>query len=94
MRLRGEGTGEYVMIELQGVLEAGGALGGLPLGTLRTTAPCSLVVGTHQLSGTRSSLKKPLLVTRTTPDGVVVLGVVREKFVFKSRPNTLAVSVK
>ena len=90
----GEGAEpEYTMIELQGVLESDeGPLGAQPLGAFRTAGDeATLVIGTHELKGRRTRLPKPLLVTQPDAGGVAVLGVVRAKFVFCTRPNTLAV---
>ncbi len=84
----------FTLIELQGVLEsATGRLEGQELGTFRVLAggqDAALVVGSHELSGRRVDLPKPLLATRKAEDGAIaVVGVVRSKYVFKTRPTTV-----
>jgi hypothetical protein len=92
--LDGGGAGtEYTMIELQGTLESSvGSLSGQELGSFSCTGDeARLVVGTHELRGHREQLSKALVVTRGTGESLAVLGVVRAKWVFNKRPNTLAV---
>ena len=81
---------EYTMIELQGTLESSvGSLSGQELGSFSSAGEeARLVVGTHELRGHRIQLVKALVVTQGTGESLAVLGVVRAKWVFNSRPNT------
>ena len=84
----------WTMIELQGVLEStGGRLEGQELGEFRVAEggkDATLTIGSHELQGKLVTLPKPLLATRKGEDGaVVVVGVVRNKYVFKTRPTTV-----
>ncbi|KAG7673451.1 hypothetical protein Ndes2526B_g03100 [Nannochloris sp. 'desiccata'] len=94
----------WAMIELQGKLERNGEnkdTVGFDVGTLTTssTGTLHLTIGYHQCEGKIQTLKKPLAVLSKT-DGAdpatgeptqeyKVVGVVREKYLFKARPRAL-----
>lgn len=86
---------EWVLLELQGGIEGrdGSALNGLPLGTLDVSGKsASLLVGNQRLHGTTVELPKPLAVLRKAEEAgptpaYGVVGFVRRKLVFKSRPQ-------
>ena len=82
---------ELTMIELQGVLESPtGSLEGQTLGKFQLSnggKDATLIVGSHELHGKQVALAKPLVATRRTADGSQgVVGIVRHKYVFKTRP--------
>lgn len=88
---------EHVIIELQGFLESSSSLDGLDLGCIRFSGKdASLVIGAHELVGKQVNLSKPLVVTRKVPQAseLHVVGVVRKKYVFKTRPNTITTRPK
>lgn len=89
-----ESSSEWTMIELQGVLEPlndtahESTLVGQALGTLRTSGKdATLVIGSHELTGKLTALPKPLVMTRSENGKLIVMGVVKQKYVFKTRPN-------
>jgi len=93
------------MIELQGEIERIiEAIPGEPfdVGTLTATDDTSvqLVIGYHRLEGTKMALKKPVAILEKiesnddddNDDNEVrykVIGVVREKLIFKQRPRAI-----
>ncbi|KAI3438097.1 hypothetical protein D9Q98_000539 [Chlorella vulgaris] len=90
----------WAMIEMQGELERkdGGSLDeAFDVGTLSTssTGAVLLTIGYHQLEGKRLELKKPFVVMdrEQGADGesthYKVIGVIREKILFKARPRPL-----
>ncbi|XP_010918510.2 uncharacterized protein [Elaeis guineensis] len=106
----GEGAcAEWAIVELQGVVEPQPSIGdqiqGLEIGRLCCTSSSSssqgsytFTVGYHELTGSRVSLKKPLLVLKkmkAAVDGdergteLEVIGIIRHKILFKSRPKAL-----
>ncbi len=92
LRVGDEST--WTMIELQGVLESTtGQLEGQELGLFRVAEggkDATLTVGSHELQGKLVTLPQPLVATRKGEDGaVVVVGIVRSKYVFKTRPTTV-----
>jgi chromosome transmission fidelity protein 8 len=92
---------EYSVIELQGeVYHEDGLKKGFSLGTISQHETVYLQIGYHRLQGKKIILKKPLLIFRKTDnidvstcDGVGIemeaLGVIKHKYVFKSRPKAL-----
>ncbi|KAL4452232.1 hypothetical protein ABPG75_007894 [Micractinium tetrahymenae] len=90
----------WALLEMQGELERkdGGSLEeAFDVGTLSVSSSGSvlLTIGYHQLEGKRVELKKPFAVLdRTSSEeggstGFKVIGVVREKILFKARPRAL-----
>ncbi|XP_078171220.1 chromosome transmission fidelity-like protein [Carex rostrata] len=102
---------EWAILELQGVVESQPSIAnqiqGLEIGRLCCSSSASslvnytFTVGYHELSGTKLSLKKPLLVLKkkkvvqqegSDSNDVLefeVIGVIRHKILFKSRPKAL-----
>ena len=99
----GDSLPEWAMIELQGTIEIQGGKtheGDLAVATLKLAGSGQdtvvMTVGYHQLEGKRVPLKKPLAVMEKTedshPDGGVgysVVGVIRNKYLFKTRPRAM-----
>eukprot|EP00300_Choanocystis_sp_HF-7_P003340 c12553_g1_i2.p1 GENE.c12553_g1_i2~~c12553_g1_i2.p1 ORF type:complete len:118 (+),score=13.72 c12553_g1_i2:45-356(+) len=90
----GSGNKEWVVFELQGTIESTDKSQPLStLGTLSLAQPDTpmLTVGHHQLLGKVVALKKPLVVCESAPAQesreLRVIGVVRKKFLFKTRPR-------
>lgn len=100
------------MVELQGSLEIqhSASLHNLTIGSLcrASTSTYKLVIGYHEVEGTRVTLKKPLVILKkvkgvddmevdagdpalSTPAPVEmhVVGIIRHKLLFKSRPKAL-----
>lgn len=76
----------------QGTLEATGSMAGLDLGALRMEGKDAVLrIGSHELAGKMVALPKPLAVTQRAVTGgaIEVVGVVRSKVVFKTRPTTV-----
>ncbi|KQJ89771.1 putative uncharacterized protein DDB_G0287975 isoform X2 [Brachypodium distachyon] len=100
---------EWTVVEVQGVLQPqpcfSGRIQGLHIGRLCTSSPSSssnskggytFTVGYHELTGTKVTLKKPLLVLRKKKKKnaaeeveLDVIGVIRHKILFKDRPKAL-----
>lgn len=99
---------EWAVVEVQGVLQPqpcfSGRIQGLHIGRLCTSSPSSssnskggytFTVGYHELTGTKVTLKKPLLVLRKKKKNAAeeveleVIGVIRHKILFKDRPKAL-----
>ncbi|MQL74471.1 hypothetical protein Taro_006844 [Colocasia esculenta] len=106
---------EWAIVELQGVVEAhpsvGNQIQNLEIGRLCCTSQLSrlslilqanytFTVGYHELSGTKMTLKKPLLVLRKRKEKALdgapppkteleVIGIIRHRILFKSRPKAL-----
>ncbi|EFJ21437.1 hypothetical protein SELMODRAFT_106751 [Selaginella moellendorffii] len=99
---------QWAIIELQGSIELQNPeqqLQGLEIGSLcRASEVCgkfSFTVGYHELEGRKMTLKKPLLVLRSSKSqnprvdeapsssDLEVVGVVRHKILFKTRPKAL-----
>lgn len=59
------------------------------MGTLKILEEntAEMVIGDQLLRGTMVALKKPLLLTEKTKDGVVVIGAIRTKVIFSARPE-------
>ncbi len=77
----------------QGTLEAAGNMAGLALGSLHMDGKDGVLrIGSHELAGKAVALPKPLAVTQRAPGGgaIEVVGVIRTKVVFKTRPTTVA----
>jgi chromosome transmission fidelity protein 8 len=105
IRSEGDGPPAWAMIELQGEIERIiEAIPGEPfdVGTLTATDDTSvqLVIGYHRLEGTKMALKKPVAILEKiesnddddNDDNEVrykVIGVVREKLIFKQRPRAI-----
>jgi hypothetical protein len=104
-RVEGTPVETWVMLELQGTVEARSGTGAtsedvLEIGQLTLekggTMPV-LIVGLSRLEGSVVKLPNPLLVIKKRPSSSSssvgasydVLGVVREKYLFKTRPKTL-----
>ncbi|XP_058727323.1 uncharacterized protein LOC131598778 [Vicia villosa] len=102
----GEGNcAEWGVVELQGVVEPQpgfqGSLANLQIGTLcrpSSQEVYTLTIGYHELTGSKISLKKPLLVLKKVKhmDGencsdveLQVVGIIRHKILFKTRPKAL-----
>ncbi|GAB4819033.1 hypothetical protein N2152v2_006079 [Parachlorella kessleri] len=94
------GVQQWAMVELQGEVERkdGGTLEqAFDVGTLSVSnsgGSVLLSIGYHQLEGKKLPLKKPLAVLEREPaatQGLTykVLGVVRDKYMFKARPRAL-----
>ncbi|KAL4441215.1 hypothetical protein ABPG77_011452 [Micractinium sp. CCAP 211/92] len=90
----------WALLEMQGELERkdGGSLEeAFNVGTLSVSSSGSvlLTIGYHQLEGKRMELKKPFAVLDKAEGGergeagYKVIGVVREKILFKARPRAL-----
>lgn len=93
-----DNTRIWAMIELQGEVERkdGGTLqDAFDVGTLSTPPTGSgvvLTVGYHRIEGTTVPLTKPLaILDKDAADNLKykVVGVVREKYLFKTRPRAL-----
>ncbi|KAJ4755174.1 Chromosome transmission fidelity protein 8 [Rhynchospora pubera] len=103
-----ENCSEWAILELQGVVESQPSIAnqirGLEIGRLCCSSSSSQVnytftVGYHELSGTKVSLKKPLLVLKKNKqeEGSVsnnevdleVIGIIRHKILFKNRPKAI-----
>ena len=94
-------TPEWTLLDLQGGLspaERQAALAGLNLGTVVTVGQAhTLTIGKHRLEGKLVPIKKPFAVLqkRCSPGetgeeaGYAVMGVIRQKLQFKSRPKPL-----
>ncbi|KAG0627594.1 hypothetical protein M758_2G213400 [Ceratodon purpureus] len=105
---------EWAMVELQGSLEIqhSTSLNNLVIGSLcrPSTNKYKLIIGYHELEGTKVTLKKPLVILKkvktsddmevdtaatdpTQPESTSVemhvVGIIREKLLFKSRPKAL-----
>lgn len=99
----GENCPEWAMLELQGMVEIQpqfqDRLHNLKIGLLcRPSSPetYTFTVGYHELTGTKVPLKKPLLVLNkakhTGEDARVeleVIGIIRHRILFKTRPKAL-----
>ncbi|EFN54833.1 hypothetical protein CHLNCDRAFT_134854 [Chlorella variabilis] len=90
----------WALIEMQGEVERkdGGTLEeAFDVGTLSVSSSGAvmLTIGYHQLEGKRMELKKPFAVLDRVADAeghsteYKVIGVVREKILFKARPRAL-----
>ncbi|KAL6554668.1 hypothetical protein OROHE_007407 [Orobanche hederae] len=103
---------EWAIVELQGVIEAQpsfqGRLQNLQIGVLcrpSSQENYTFTVGYHELTGTKVTLKKPILVLRKiklqeeeeacevnvnhTRVELDVVGIIRHKILFKTRPRAL-----
>ncbi|XP_004512765.1 uncharacterized protein [Cicer arietinum] len=96
---------EWGVIELQGVVEPkpgfDESLAGLQIGTLcrpSSQEVYTLIIGYHELTGSKVPLKKPLLVLKKVKhmDGescgqveLQVVGIIRHKILFKTRPKVI-----
>lgn len=100
------------MVELQGSLEIqhSASLHNLSIGSLcrTSTSTYKLVIGYHEIEGTKVTLKKPLVILKKVKEGsddmevdaaatppasapveMHVVGIIRHKLLFKSRPKAL-----
>ncbi|XP_010555661.1 PREDICTED: chromosome transmission fidelity protein 8 homolog [Tarenaya hassleriana] len=103
-----EKCGEWAIVEIQGVIETQpsfhGSLQNLEIGHLcrsdSSQETYTFTIGYHELTGSRVTLKKPLLVlkkVRKCTDGdpsktgveLEVAGIIRSKILFKTRPKPL-----
>ncbi|VVB15683.1 unnamed protein product [Arabis nemorensis] len=99
-----EECSEWTIVELQGVVETQssfqGSLHNLEIGRLchsdSSQETYTFTVGYHQLIGSKVTLKKPLLVLKKCRDGLSenatelqVVGIIRTKILFKTRPKPL-----
>ncbi|XP_047940426.1 chromosome transmission fidelity protein 8 homolog [Salvia hispanica] len=98
---------EWAIVELQGTVEAQPSfqdrIQNLQIGLLcrpSSEESYTLVVGYHELTGSKQSLKKPILVLKKIEVGdesdsdskrveLDVIGVIRHKILFKTRPKAL-----
>ncbi|CAL5186684.1 unnamed protein product [Lathyrus oleraceus] len=96
---------EWGVVELQGFVEPQpgfqGSLANLQIGILcrpSSQEVYTLTIGYHELTGSKISLKKPLLVLKKVKhmDGescsdveLQVVGIIRHKILFKTRPKAL-----
>ncbi|KAJ0970116.1 hypothetical protein J5N97_022993 [Dioscorea zingiberensis] len=94
---------EWAIVELQGAVESqassmGSGVEGLEIGNLCCSSPgnFTFTVCYHELSGTKTALKKPLLVLRKRKDDELrsrpeleVIGIIRHRILFKTRPKAL-----
>ncbi|PON64688.1 Chromosome transmission fidelity protein [Parasponia andersonii] len=100
----GEKCQEWAIVELQGEVEVQPdfqhQIQSLPIGQLcrpSSQETYTFTVGYHELTGTKMSLKKPMLVLKkgkksSDPVGGVdleVIGVIRNRILFKTRPKAL-----
>ncbi|GMN44627.1 hypothetical protein TIFTF001_013819 [Ficus carica] len=102
----GEKCPEWAIVEVQGVVEVQpdfrDRIPNLPIGLLcrpSSQEVYTFTVGYHELTGTKVSLKKPLLVLKKVkqPDAdenspgveLEVIGVIRHRILFKTRPKAL-----
>ncbi|CAN1267300.1 Chromosome transmission fidelity protein 8 homolog [Linum perenne] len=97
-----ENCPEWAIVELQGVVEVQPAfedkIQNLEIGRLCRPSDddkYTLTIGYHELSGTKVALKKPLAVLKKVKPieiGKVeldVVGIIRSKILFKTRPKAL-----
>ncbi|KFK26831.1 hypothetical protein AALP_AA8G299500 [Arabis alpina] len=99
-----EECSEWTIVELQGVVETQssfqGSLHNLEIGRLchsdSSQETYTFTVGYHELIGSKVTLKKPLLVLKKRKDDLSeksselqVLGIIRTKILFKTRPKPL-----
>ena len=86
------GIQDWSAIELQGQLEnrSDDSFAELALGRFKVDAKgrATIVIGSHRLEGKKVTLAKPLAVTTKERDGYSVIGLIKDKFVFKNRPHT------
>eukprot|EP00943_MAST-04B_sp_MAST-4B-sp1_P006510 g6510.t1 len=91
------GVKDWCAIELQGTLDnrSQDSFADLALGTFRTTEAggASIVIGSHKLEGKKISLHKPLAVTLKEGEGYSVVGLIKFKYVFKTRPTTQTMEI-
>ncbi|CAH8391637.1 unnamed protein product [Eruca vesicaria subsp. sativa] len=96
---------EWTIVELQGVVETQssfqGSVQSLEIGRLchSDSSQYTFTVGYHELTGSKVTLKKPLLVLKKLQkctDGssqketeLEVVGIIRSKILFKTRPKPL-----
>ncbi|XP_042001874.1 chromosome transmission fidelity protein 8 homolog [Salvia splendens] len=96
---------EWAIVELQGTVEAQPSfqdrIQNLQIGLLlrpSTEEIYTLVVGYHELTGSKQRLKKPILVLKKIEGGensdskrveLDVIGVIRHKILFKTRPKAI-----
>lgn len=94
---------EWAIVELQGAVEAQPAfqdrLKGLEIGLLcrpSSQEVYTFTVGYHELTGSKVALKKPLLVLKKTKKHsdtnnveLDVIGIIRHRILFKTRPKAL-----
>ncbi|KAH6835750.1 chromosome transmission fidelity-like protein [Perilla frutescens var. hirtella] len=93
---------EWAIVELQGAVEAQpsfqNCVENLQIGILcrpSSEESYTFTVGYHELMGAKQSLKKPILVlkkVKVDDEGEVeldVIGVIRHKILFKTRPKAL-----
>eukprot|EP01086_Lenisia_limosa_P005719 TRINITY_DN2308_c0_g1_i3.p1 TRINITY_DN2308_c0_g1~~TRINITY_DN2308_c0_g1_i3.p1 ORF type:complete len:111 (+),score=13.74 TRINITY_DN2308_c0_g1_i3:59-391(+) len=96
----GSGIEQWVILELQGELQSFSSsthgFSGLELGSLEILENGNprLTIGNHQADGKIVKLRKPLAVIRKEKDSSGVFyetkAMVLEKYLFKTRPHTLA----
>ncbi|CAN7066375.1 unnamed protein product [Brassica rapa subsp. trilocularis] len=102
-----EGCSEWTIVELQGVVETQssfqGSVQNLEIGRLchsdSSQESYTFTVGYHELTGSKVTLKKPLLVLKKLQkctDGsseketeLEVAGIIKSKILFKTRPKPL-----
>eukprot|EP00877_Chromochloris_zofingiensis_P000855 jgi/Chrzof1/10770/Cz05g11170.t1 len=93
---------EWGLVELQGkieILQESLAEANFPVGTLQLSSSnkdvVQLTIGYHQLEGKRVPLKKPIAILEKDNNDSSgntkynVVGVVRQKYLFKTRPRAL-----
>ena len=92
-----DGIKDWCAIELQGTLDnrSEDSLADLALGTFQTKekGKASIVIGSHKLEGKKVNLNKPLAVTVKEGDSYSVVGLIKFKFVFKTRPTTQTMEI-
>ena len=92
VRPNSAGIQGWSAIELQGQLEnrSNDSFAELALGSFAvdTKGRATITIGSHRLEGKKVKLQKPLAVTTKSGDGYSVIGLIKDKFVFKERPHT------
>ena len=91
-----DGVRDWCAIELQGTLDnrSDDSFADLALGSFKVKgSTASLVIGSHRLEGKKVSLSKPLAVTAKEGDAYLVVGLIKCKYVFQSRPTSQKMEV-
>ena len=87
-----DGLNELIILELQGTLEIEDKeLKNLKIGNISfNNGKVFLIIGNHKLNGSKVMLEKPIAVMKKRKTNNVtynVLGLIKQKFVFNTRPS-------